>query len=105
MPNSSIDLHLHSHYSDGHASPADIIRHAAEIGLKTISITDHDHLKGWAEAQLTAAKVGSSLGLNSQHAGIIVQPAPGRQDQVRISTSWHITSTRRIPACYAFAMI
>ncbi len=36
MPNSSIDLHLHSHYSDGQASPAEIIRHAAEIGLSNL---------------------------------------------------------------------
>lgn len=61
MPNSSIDLHLHSHYSDGHASPAEIVRHAAEIELKTISITDHEHLKGWLEAQFTAAQVGIEL--------------------------------------------
>ena len=61
MPNSSIDLHLHSHYSDGHASPAEIIRHAAEIGLKTISITDHDHVKGWPEAKFIAGQAGIEL--------------------------------------------
>jgi predicted metal-dependent phosphoesterase TrpH len=61
MPNSSIDLHLHSHYSDGHASPAEIVRHAAEIGLKTISITDHDNLNGWREAQFVAEQVGIDL--------------------------------------------
>jgi predicted metal-dependent phosphoesterase TrpH len=61
MPNSSIDLHLHSHYSDGQASPAEIIRHAAEIGLKTISITDHDNLNGWQEAQFIASEVGLDL--------------------------------------------
>jgi predicted metal-dependent phosphoesterase TrpH len=61
LPNSSIDLHLHSHYSDGHASPAEIVRHAAEIGLKIISITDHDHVKGWQEAQFIAGQLGVEL--------------------------------------------
>jgi len=61
MANSSIDLHLHSHYSDGHASPAEIIRYAAAIGLKTISITDHDHFRGWQESRLTASQFGLEL--------------------------------------------
>jgi predicted metal-dependent phosphoesterase TrpH len=61
MPNSSIDLHLHSHYSDGQASPAEIIRYAAEIGLKTISITDHDNLNGWPEGHFIASQVGIDL--------------------------------------------
>lgn len=61
MPNSSIDLHIHSHYSDGNASPAEIVRHAAEVGLKTISITDHDNSNGWQEAHFVAEQVGIEL--------------------------------------------
>lgn len=59
MGNSVCDLHIHTHYSDGRASPADILHHAESIGLKTISITDHDTLNGVREA----ARVAASLGL------------------------------------------
>jgi hypothetical protein len=45
-----IDLHLHSTASDGTYSPAEIIQMAAQIGLKAISITDHDTLEGSRQA-------------------------------------------------------
>jgi 3',5'-nucleoside bisphosphate phosphatase len=61
MPNASIDLHLHTHYSDGKTSPADILRHAASLGLKTVAITDHDTLSALAEAQYVASEVGLEL--------------------------------------------
>jgi predicted metal-dependent phosphoesterase TrpH len=61
MPNASIDLHLHTHYSDGRTSPAEILRHAADLGLKTVAITDHDTLKGLPEAIHVASEVGLTL--------------------------------------------
>jgi 3',5'-nucleoside bisphosphate phosphatase len=61
MPNASIDLHLHTHYSDGNTSPADILRHAAGLGLKMVAITDHDTLNALPEAQYVAAEVGLEL--------------------------------------------
>jgi predicted metal-dependent phosphoesterase TrpH len=61
MPNASIDLHLHTHYSDGKTSPADILRHAADLGLKIVSITDHDTLDALPEALFIAAEVGLEL--------------------------------------------
>lgn len=36
------DCHIHSVVSDGTMTPAEIIRTAARLGLKRISITDHD---------------------------------------------------------------
>lgn len=47
---SSIDLHIHSHYSDGRHSPAEIVDYAARIGLTTIALTDHDNARGAREA-------------------------------------------------------
>jgi predicted metal-dependent phosphoesterase TrpH len=61
MPNASIDLHLHTHYSDGKTSPAEILRHAANLGLKTVAITDHDTLKALPEALYVAAETGLTL--------------------------------------------
>jgi histidinol phosphatase-like PHP family hydrolase len=41
MPGNRIDLHIHSDFSDGHASVEDIVRHAASLRLDTIAIVDH----------------------------------------------------------------
>lgn len=38
------DLHIHSNYSDGSMSPEKIIENAINLGVKSISITDHDCL-------------------------------------------------------------
>jgi predicted metal-dependent phosphoesterase TrpH len=43
---SQVDLHVHSTASDGKLSPEDIIGKAAELGLKVISLTDHDSVEG-----------------------------------------------------------
>lgn len=38
------DLHIHSNYSDGTMSPEEIINKAINLGVKSISITDHDSI-------------------------------------------------------------
>lgn len=43
------DLHMHSHYSDGFSSPAELVEAALEAGLKAISLTDHDCIDGIEE--------------------------------------------------------
>lgn len=55
------DLHLHTFYSDGQASPAKVLEHAADIGLKTVAITDHDNARGAREALPIAARLGLEL--------------------------------------------
>ena len=45
-----IDLHLHTTCSDGSHSPEEVVRMAAEAGMRTISICDHDALNGTDEA-------------------------------------------------------
>lgn len=55
---SSIDLHTHSHMSDGSYSPRDIIRMAFEKGIKAIALTDHDIIDGNFDAQDEANKLG-----------------------------------------------
>ncbi|MHA2378423.1 MAG: PHP domain-containing protein [Candidatus Thorarchaeota archaeon] len=41
MSTNRTDLHIHSDFSDGHASVEDIVRHAAGLRLDTIAIVDH----------------------------------------------------------------
>ncbi|HOP75409.1 MAG TPA: PHP domain-containing protein [Bacillota bacterium] len=44
------DLHIHSSYSDGTLTPAELVEHAVEIGLDGIALTDHDSVDGIPEA-------------------------------------------------------
>ncbi len=55
MP-AKIDLHCHSTVSDGLLSPADLVAHAANSGVKVLAITDHDDVSGLATARLAAAE-------------------------------------------------
>jgi len=56
-----IDLHLHTTASDGLLRPSLLVTRAAERGLRTISVTDHDTCAGFAEAHQTAGLLGVRL--------------------------------------------
>ena len=55
------DLHVHTTASDGTQSPEQVVRLAADKGLSTISITDHDTLSGYHKALNIARKLGVKL--------------------------------------------
>ena len=50
-----IDLHVHSTASDGTLTPSEVVDHAVELGLSAFALTDHDTLRGIAEAKERAA--------------------------------------------------
>lgn len=52
----SIDLHVHSTYSDGTLRPAELVELALGKGLTALSITDHDTTEGTAEALEAAGR-------------------------------------------------
>lgn len=52
----TIDLHVHSHYSDGTKSPAELVRLASRTGVSAIALTDHDTMDGVAEAQAASVE-------------------------------------------------
>ncbi len=56
-----IDLHTHSHCSDGALSPADLVARAAAAGIEVLALTDHDTVSGVEEAQASAAAAGMRL--------------------------------------------
>lgn len=56
-----IDLHTHSTASDGTQSPSVVVERAAEAGLGTLALTDHDTTLGWAEASDAARAHGIRL--------------------------------------------
>lgn len=49
-----IDLHAHSTVSDGLLSPAELVAHAANAGVRVLALTDHDDIGGLAEARAAA---------------------------------------------------
>jgi len=51
----SVDLHLHSRYSDGTAEPAELVEMAIAAGLSAVALTDHDIFEGIEQARTTAA--------------------------------------------------
>ena len=46
-----IDLHVHTTYSDGADSLIEVLQKAEKLGLKYISITDHDNCKAYKELE------------------------------------------------------
>ncbi len=57
------DLHCHSTCSDGTATPEELIFLAKKIGLKGLSITDHDTVSAYTSAIPVAAEAGILLGV------------------------------------------
>ncbi len=55
----TIDLHMHSYCSmDGEFSPAELMRKCRTAGLSLVSLTDHNSIRGLAEAEATAREIG-----------------------------------------------
>lgn len=53
-----IDLHVHTLASDGSDAPAEVVRKAAELGLRAVAVTDHDTFAGLPEAIGAGARYG-----------------------------------------------
>jgi len=51
-----VDFHMHTYYSDGIDSPANLVRTAAMAGLDYMAISDHDNSKSYEEAKIEADK-------------------------------------------------
>ena len=54
----TIDLHIHSTASDGTDAPAVILEKCAALGLRAVSITDHDTVAGVREAMEAGQRLG-----------------------------------------------
>ena len=53
-----VDLHLHSHFSDGTYKPAELAAHAQRCRLAAIALTDHDSVEGCEETARECATAG-----------------------------------------------
>ena len=56
-----IELQSHSTVSDGQLAPAEVVEKAAEAGVTTLALTDHDAIAGVPAAQEAAARLGIEL--------------------------------------------
>src|SRR6478736_1108416 len=56
-----IDLHTHSHHSDGTLPPAEVVARAAARGVTVLALTDHDTTAGLQEAATACAAAGISF--------------------------------------------
>ncbi len=67
----TVDLHLHSLYSDGSATPAQLAELGARQGLCAIALTDHDTMAGVAETITHGHRLGLTvipgIELNATH--------------------------------------
>lgn len=52
------DLHIHTFYSDGLQSPADVVKTAKARGVELIAVTDHDNAIGREEVKNCAIAAG-----------------------------------------------
>ena len=68
-----LELHCHTTYSDGTLTPAELVKKAAQTGVKAIAITDHDTVSGWDEAIASAAnyeiEIVPGIELSTVHNG------------------------------------
>jgi 3',5'-nucleoside bisphosphate phosphatase len=71
-----VDLHCHTTASDGLLTPGELVKAAAECGLKAVGITDHDTMSGWDEAERAGNEHGidilRGIELNTDWSGIEV---------------------------------
>jgi predicted metal-dependent phosphoesterase TrpH len=58
MPAPTFDLQSHSARSDGGLEPAEVVRLAAQAGVQTLALSDHDTVDGVAEAIAAGAEHG-----------------------------------------------
>ena len=60
--NTQTDLHTHSIYSgDGELTPAALIERAKAADIRVVALTDHNTMRGTAEARVAAKKSGLSF--------------------------------------------
>lgn len=57
----TIDLHMHTFYSDGRASPRELLVGAKGKGLRTVAITDHETARAYREVATLAQEMGLEL--------------------------------------------
>jgi predicted metal-dependent phosphoesterase TrpH len=89
-PETLVDFHTHSHFSDGVLAPAQLVARAQQRGVSMLALTDHDTTAGLTEARAACEAAGMrfvpgtelsatwrgqtihlvGLGIDERHAGL-----------------------------------
>jgi 3',5'-nucleoside bisphosphate phosphatase len=77
------DLHGHSCYSDGRATPEDYVRFRASIGMQVIALSDHDTFAGVPRAAAAAREAGVVL-VPAMEATSFIGFGTGAAEQVHV---------------------
>ena len=89
-----IDLHMHTTASDGRCTPDELVRQVQTIGIRTMSVTDHDTMAAVEPVRRAAEQFGitviSGIEITSVHRGKDVHvlayylspAAPGLQEML-----------------------
>jgi predicted metal-dependent phosphoesterase TrpH len=56
-----IDLHTHSTFSDGSDTPSELATKAHKLGLRAISLTDHDSTRSFTEMDVATSEYGIEI--------------------------------------------
>ena len=81
----AVDLHSHSHHSDGMWSPTEMATRAHDNGVKVWALTDHDTIEGWAEASSACNRLGIRF-----VAGVEITCGVEMESTTHNPTSWHL---------------
>lgn len=104
-----IDLHTHTHISDGHDSPEQLVAHAKSTGLAVLAITDHDTVLGWQRLQqhdspgdltiVPGAEIScrTAAGMSVHMLGYLFDPHdPGLKDLMALTRDDRIPRMKKI---------
>lgn len=80
-----VDLHCHSHHSDGLWTPREMAKRAFESGVRIWSLTDHDTNTGWEEAQNECDRLGMKF-----IPGVEITCEVEIKSDTHNPTSWHL---------------
>ena len=58
---STVDLHIHTFFSDGRYEPEAVLRRAVALDIETLAITDHDNTNGFRQARALGRELGLKL--------------------------------------------
>lgn len=82
-----VDLHTHSHFSDGELSPSDLLTLAKQRNVHIFALTDHDSMEG----NLLAQAAAEALEIKFIHG-------------VEISSLWHRPNTQKTTSVHIVAL-
>jgi predicted metal-dependent phosphoesterase TrpH len=98
-----IDLHLHSTYSDGTCSPAELVERAMQAGLHAVALADHDTVEGNTEFIAAAVDAGIDAMAGVEISAEYINPVSSKKGDGELHIlgyfdAWNETTERALDA-------